>query len=88
MENWCARGEVGIAPRADLVATAAIQVFVVWGSTGLAGVVLVLVVAPVLNGAWVVDVETGRAVDGDPAANDLIVAPPIGCAGVKLPLRQ
>lgn len=50
MENWCARGEVGIDSRADVVATAAIQVFGVWGSTGLAGVVLVLVVAPVLNG--------------------------------------
>jgi len=42
-----------------------------------------LVVDPGLNGCWVVDVEAGGAVDGDPAADDLFVAPAVGDAGVK-----
>jgi hypothetical protein len=44
---------------------------------------LALVVDPGLNRRWVINVEAGRAVDGDPAADDLLVAPAGGDAGVE-----
>jgi len=50
---------------------------------GHAGGVSALVVDPGLNGRRVIDVEAGGAVDGDPAADDVFVAPAVGDAGVE-----